>query len=118
MTANVELGAPISPAYFDIVRTMDRPSDIFRNAEWDRRRREEEEWDRWFTGEALSSQTTGVTDKDTGEPQKRNPLLINPIEVYAEIHRDVLFGMAQNYDEPPVRTVFQDGKSEDVNRRD
>ena len=85
----------------------DKPTDVFRSADWESQRRQEEYWNSWFNNNALTLITTGVTDPDTGNPQRRYPIAVNYPKVYAEIHRDVMFGISRNYDEVPVRTVLR-----------
>jgi len=92
----------------------DKPTDVFRSADWDIQRRLEERWNGWFNNNALTLLTTGVTDPDTGEPQRRFPIAVNYPKVYAEIHRDVMFGISRNYDEVPVRTVLRLDNGGDV----
>src|SRR5512143_1595891 len=79
--------------------------EIYYATDWAERRSLEEEYQEWFDGDALRDQETGAQD-ESGEKQKRYPLAINSAKVYCEIHRDVMFGMPQSYDEPPVRMAF------------
>ena len=79
--------------------------EIYYASDWAERREIEREWQDWFSGDELREQTTGAQDEN-GEKQLRYPLVINSAKVYCEIHGDIMFGMPQSYDEPPVRMAF------------
>jgi hypothetical protein len=79
--------------------------EIYYATDWAERRNLEEEYQEWFDGDALRDQETGAQDEN-GEKQKRYPLAVNSAKVYCEIHRDVMFGMPQTYDTPPVGMAF------------
>ncbi len=82
------------------------PDQIYFSSDWVERRKLEAEWQGIYDGSIIREQTIDITDPDTGEKQKRYPVPVNSAKVLCKIKRDVLFGMPQSYDYPPVRVMF------------
>jgi hypothetical protein len=81
--------------------------------DWRERRMRENNWYDWYSGKNLAEAEENEVDEVSGERIKSYPLRINPIAKTCRIHRNVLFGMPDNYNVPLVQFVVKpDGKAE------
>lgn len=79
--------------------------DIYRSSEWAARRKQERAWDDVFTGKDILEAVDEMPD-DLGEEQPKYPIGLTVAEVFAETHRDVLFGMPPSTDTSPVSILL------------
>jgi hypothetical protein len=81
------------------------PENIYNESGWTARRKEAREWRDAFTAREILEAVDELPD-DLGEEQPKYPIGVSLIQVFAETHRDVLFGIPPSTDVPPVSILL------------
>ena len=79
--------------------------NIYNESGWAARRKEARAWRDAFTAKEILEAVDELPD-DLGEEQPKYPIGVSLIQVFAETHRDVLFGIPPSTDVSPVSILL------------